>query len=102
MAGVTPEALARKWCPRKKHGPILWPPQEKCQCTRIAGAVREALEEQQSEVRAIEDALHQLPHQSHNGPIAHGWTTPVEDGCILCDVAARITALREGREHGQG
>ena len=52
-------ALARKWCPRVKHGPS-WRPQAQCQCARITAAVREALEEAYQRASVAADLAHAL------------------------------------------
>lgn len=49
----------------------------------------------------IQECLDDLlfsPHVNHTGPIAHGWTTPVAEGCFLCSLDFKLkAALRGGR-----
>ena len=82
---MTPEALARKWCPNHAPKSRL---SGTCECEVIAAAVREALEPYQHLVNTAKE-------------FEEAWIDKVGRGLLVVKVIRlgdAIAALREGRD----
>ena len=86
---MTPEALARKWCRRHRHPRIgvLY----ECECPRIKGAIREALEAAEQIAQAVATQAAEQDEGEH-------FPTADTCGAIVAaqEIGRRIAALRGG------